>query len=91
MDRRVDKGWPTRVAAKELPLEADPIVRFLNSGHHATVLPKGRRRASCGAYVGRKGRDFAGWLAGGDGLRQKQCYVIAVQSVFQSVFSLPPD
>jgi hypothetical protein len=32
MDRRVDTGWPTRVAAKELPLEADPIVRFLNSG-----------------------------------------------------------
>jgi len=28
MDRRVDADWPTRVVAKELPLEADLIVRF---------------------------------------------------------------
>jgi hypothetical protein len=32
MDCRVDTGWPTRVAANELPLEADLIVRFLYRG-----------------------------------------------------------
>ena len=40
MDRRVDTGWATRVVAKELPHEADHIVRFLNSGHHATYYQR---------------------------------------------------
>ena len=40
----------------------------------------------------RKGWAFAGQqLGGGDSLRQKQRYVIVVQSVFQSMFSLPPN
>ena len=39
-----------------------------------------------------KGGTFAGRrVGGGDSLRQKQHYVIAVQSIFQSMFSLPPD
>ena len=79
MDRRVESGWPTRVAANELPLEAagqyyrravaEPVAEYMSV-------------EKAGACAGRQ-------LDGGDSLRQKQCYVIVVQSLFQSVFSLP--